>query len=134
MRCVLHPLLSMSLARYQAATPAVDGANANVDTGEVVFATRQLTTPWSLLLSDLEAATTESGKDIALLEVIPDKNKRSLRVAGEARSLTHVLDYVSRLQSAESLMYPLLENHEIQESNRERPVRFVVAANWRLSE
>jgi hypothetical protein len=127
-------LLSMSLTRYQSTTPEVDGAIAGVDTGEVVLATRRLTTPWSLLLSDLEAAATESGKDVALLEVLPDKNKRSLRVSGEARSLTHVLDYVSRLQSAESLMYPLLENHEIQESNRERPVRFVIVANWRLSE
>jgi hypothetical protein len=126
-------IVSMTLARYEADKP-VGGDYTTVDTGAVEQAARRLTTPWSNLLQDLEAAAVDSGKDVALLEIAPDKNKQVIRVSGEARSLQHVLDYVRRLQSAESLSHPLLENHEVQKSVRERPVRFVVAANWRLAE
>lgn len=124
----------MSIARYQRNAPTVSEQHKNIDFTEVDEATRQLQTPWSPLLKDLEKASLESGKDVALLEVAPDKNKKNVRISGEARSLPHVLDYISRLQGAASLSSPLLESHEILTSERERPVHFVVLANWRLAE
>ncbi|MCP5093131.1 MAG: hypothetical protein GY949_19640 [Gammaproteobacteria bacterium] len=131
---VSSELVTMGLARYDSSRTRKRENQPDIDAAEVRLATQQLTTPWSTLLHDLELAAQDSGKEIALLEVAPDKNKKSVRVSGEARSLTHALDYVRRLQNANSLLHPLLENHEILTSNRERPVRFVVLAEWRIQE
>lgn len=101
---------------------------------EIMLARRQLLTPWSQLLGDLESAAQDGAQSIALLEIAPDNTKHRVRISGEARSLPHVFKYVSTLQSAGSLISPMLEMHEIQVSDKERPVRFIVAANWRTSE
>jgi hypothetical protein len=129
---IASEVTAMNLARLESKGPRTKGLSATVDAGAIELATQRLMTPWSRLLEDLELAATDSDNNVALLEISPDMNKRSVRVSGEARTLPHVLDYVSRLQTAESLRYPLLENHEIQVSDRERPVRFVVLADWRL--
>jgi hypothetical protein len=92
----------------------------------------ELTTPWSRLFSDLETAATEESDAVALLEIAPDRNKRNVRISGEARSLNAALDYMSRLQLASSIRYPLLENHEVRTTDRERPVHFVIVADWRI--
>lgn len=125
-------ILDMSIARYDSRSSTGANALPPVDAEEVASATRQLLTPWSRLLIDLESAASDSEQNVALLEIAPDKNKGSVRVSGEARSLVHALAYVERLQQADSLIAPLLENHEIQTSSPERPVRFVVTANWRV--
>lgn len=129
---VATEILELNISRLVSKAPRTGSATVSIDAGAIDSATRRLATPWSRLLEDLESAATDSGKNVALLEIAPDTNKRTVRVSGEARSLPHVLDYVARLQSADSLMFPLLENHEVQISDRERPVRFVVQANWRL--
>jgi hypothetical protein len=126
-------LLDMNLARYHRVDGESGSMVAPVDMAETREATQYLTTPWSVLLNDLELAAADFGKDVALLEIAPDRVKQNIRVSGEARTLNHVLDYVSRLQNAESMSFPLLENHEIQTASRERPVRFVIVADWRTS-
>ena len=127
-------LLDISLARYQPRGDAVARRESLAGLGEIAAITEQLNTPWAALLTDLEDATRDSGKDVALLEVAPDRDRQNVRISGEARTLGAVLEYVSRLQGASSVAFPLLENHEIRTSERERPVHFVVSADWRLSE
>ena len=122
----------MTISRYENRRSKTTAETPVINFEELATATRQLTTPWSRLLHDLELAVQDSEKNIALLEIAPDKNKQSVRVSGEARTLTHVLDYVRRLQDAQSIRFPLLETHEIQTSDRDRPVRFVVLAKWRI--
>jgi len=131
-RQVESELLAMNLSRYQRAVTPDTVNGGTVDSADVSTATEMLLTPWSQLLSDLEVAATDSGKDIALLEIAPDRTKQTVRISGEARTLQHALDYVARLQGFESLRYPLLENHEIQNGSYERPVRFVIQADWRI--
>ena len=124
-------MLDMSIARYASRSVASTEKLAPADVAEVASATQQLLTPWSRLLVDLEAAAIDSERNVALLEIAPDRNKGIVRVSGEARSLVHVLTYIERLQKADSLVSPLLENHEIQTASPERPVHFVVTASWR---
>ena len=126
-------LLEMQLARRERVRTRSAESVPVVDPDEVRQAREQLATPWSVLLHDLELAAKDSGSEVALLEVAPDKNKRSVLLSGEARSLTHALDYVRRLQSTDSLLSPLLMNHEVIIADRERPVHFVVRAEWRIS-
>jgi len=125
-------LIAINISRYETKNRALQPEAGAVDPDEVSAATDELTTPWSDLLDDLELAARDNGKDVALLEIAPDLGKQSVRISGEARTLTSALDYLSRLQSAESIAYPLLENHEVRTSERDRPVHFVIVADWRL--
>ena len=124
--------IASSLSVYDSDRRSAKSQDVTVNPAEVSVATRQLTTPWSLLMNDLEAAARDNGEDVALLEIAPDRIKGSVRISGEARTLSSALDYLSRLQDAESVSYPLLENHEIRTAERERPVNFVIVADWRL--
>ena len=89
-----------------------------------------LGTPWTHLLADLELVTRDAGGRIALLAIEPDQDKQRVRVSGESKDLAEALDYLSRLQAAGTLKYPLLDSHEIVADDKERPVRFTLTADW----
>jgi hypothetical protein len=74
----------------------------------------------------------ESAKapDVALLAIEPDPRKGVLRVTAEAKGKNAMLDYVDRLQAAQSLQRVMLESHEVLSQVPEKPVRFVVTASW----
>ena len=127
-------LLQMSLVRYGQTGSATDRTEDAEELARITAATRPLATPWSALLHDLEVATQDSGEDIALLAVAPDRVKRQVRISAEARSLPAALDYVKRLQGASTLLYPMLEKHEVQTADREHPVRFEISAQWSISQ
>jgi len=38
---------------------------------------------------------------------------------------------VQRLQVSDALRYPMLESHEVQTRDPEKPVRFQIRAEWR---
>ena len=90
----------------------------------------ELTTPWSRLLQELEEASAQSDGRVAVLGIEPDRDKHQLRVIAEARTLAVALAYVQRLQSADALRYPMLESHEVQVRDPEKPVRFQIRADW----
>jgi hypothetical protein len=91
---------------------------------------RELGTPWSQLLADLETASNDNSGDIALLAVEPDHAKHRVRVTAEARNLDFALAYVERLRKASALRYPMLDSHELRTEDKEHPVRFQVSADW----
>lgn len=128
-------LLDVQLARYSItgsrATPVDVDSKARERMAAV---TQPLATPWSALLNDLEGAIQNSGSDIALLQVAPDRDKREVKISAEARSLPAVFDYMTTLQNATTLRYPVLEQHEVRTAMRERPVRFEISAEWQASD
>jgi hypothetical protein len=127
-------LLDFDLAKFERRGASGKQAEDAESLARVTAATRALATPWTELLNDLEAAAQDSGMDIALLEVAPDRIKHEVRITAEARSLPLALDYVTRLQSASTLLYPVLQKHEVQTADQERPVRFEIAAEWSLAQ
>jgi hypothetical protein len=90
----------------------------------------ELTMPWSRLLQELELASADSRESIAVLGIEPDRDKHQVRVLAEARTLPSALAYVARLQKSEALRYPMLESHEVQAKDPQRPVRFQIRAEW----
>lgn len=90
----------------------------------------ELTTPWSRLLQQLEEASAQSDGRVAVLGIEPDRDRHQLRVIAEARTLAVALAYVQRLQGADALRFPMLESHEVQERDPEKPVRFQIRADW----
>ena len=113
-----------AVAHDQGAARAADDARDAVT---------ELSTPWSLLLRELELASQDSKGTVAVLGVEPDREKRQVHVVAEARTLPVALSYVERLQQSEALRYPMLESHEVQSKDPEHPVRFQIRADWRLA-
>ncbi|MBS0388321.1 MAG: hypothetical protein JSR15_07550 [Proteobacteria bacterium] len=91
---------------------------------------RELGTPWSQLLAELESASSDETGNIALLSIEPDHAKHRVRVTAEARTLELAIAYVQRLRKTEVLHYPMLENHELRADDKDHPVRFQIEADW----
>jgi hypothetical protein len=123
--------LDLRLAQLQGTRTAVKpdkAAQRAADENRAALA--ELTMPWSRLLRELEVASAESKDSVAVLGVEPDRDKRQVRVLAEARTLPVALAYVERLQKSEALRYPMLETHEVQLRDPQRPVRFQIRAEW----
>jgi hypothetical protein len=125
-------VLEAQLADINAAriAPTPDMAADRV-ASESRTALAELTMPWSRLLQELERASAEGDGRVAVLGVEPDREKHQLRIIAEARTLPIALAYVQRLQVSDALRYPMLESHEVQTRDPEKPVRFQIRAEWR---
>ena len=89
---------------------------------------RQLNLPWTELFNAVEASKSEN---VALLSIAPDAQQRLLRIAGEAKSLADVLDYLKRLGAVAMFESAYLLDHEIAPQDPHGAVRFTVTASWR---
>jgi len=109
--------------------PLIDqrGIRLVEDAGRVV---RELGTPWTSLLAELELASRETEGQIAVLSIEPDHEKHRVHITGESRDLPLALAYVQRLQSSRALRYPMLDSHEVRSDDAQRPVRFAMTAEW----
>ena len=86
----------------------------------------ELNTPWNPLFRALE----EAPQKIALLSIEPDAHKRELILTGEAKDFTEMLDYVRYLQGQTMLSGIALQTHQINQQDRDKPVRFRITAGW----
>ena len=116
----------MEMQHHERSGKSVAGLNAQNAEKTV----RELGTPWSQLLAELERASGDTTGNIALLAVEPDHAKHRVRVTAEARTLELALAYVQRLRKAPVLRYPMLDNHELRSDDKDHPVRFQVSAEW----
>jgi hypothetical protein len=92
---------------------------------------QELSTPWTRLLAEFEAASRDSAEQIALLSVEPDHAKHHVRITGESRDLPRILAYVQRLQGSALLSHPMLESHDVKTDDPQHPVRFALTAEWK---
>lgn len=90
-----------------------------------VFA--RLNFSWSDLFVSLEKI---GGKDATLLGLHPEGGKRRVVIDGEARDLASVLRYADALEQTSFLSDVQLQQHDIDERNPDRPVRFTLYAGW----
>ncbi|MEP6886269.1 MAG: hypothetical protein ABJC66_16090 [Gammaproteobacteria bacterium] len=120
--------LSREDARATAAADSVVDSKTLVSAQEAVS---NLATPWTLLLAELEQASKDSQGQVAVLGVEPDHGKHNVRVSAEARSLALAISYVQRLQSSRSIVFPMLDRHEIRADDAQHPVRFELSGVWR---
>jgi len=95
---------------------------------------RHLTLPWEGLFRVVESASQQHSKQIALLSIQPDAEKRQVRISGEAKGLDVLLDYVRRLSKSDSVANVYLLSHQVQSQDRERPVSFSLIAEWNTSQ
>jgi Tfp pilus assembly protein PilN len=89
----------------------------------------RLTVPWDNLFRELEASV---GDQVTLLSIEPDREKRQLRITAEARNLPAMLEYERRLRELPSFQEAYVVSHQVQTADAQRPVRFVMSAQWRM--
>jgi hypothetical protein len=87
----------------------------------------RLSMPWDALFQQVEATVDEQ---ITLLAVEPDTEKREVRITAEAKSFNAMLDYFKRVRAVPLFREAHVINHQIQQQDPQRPVRFIVTAQW----
>jgi hypothetical protein len=68
--------------------------------------------------------------DVALLALTPDTKARTLRILAEARGIDAMLSYLRVLEQSRAFTQVVLVEHEIQDSDPLRPLRFSLVAAW----
>jgi hypothetical protein len=88
---------------------------------------RQRNVPWSNIFGGLQRASTAS---IALIEVTPDPNARSLRMVGEAPRASDIWEYMTKLSRQPGFSQIVLKEHEFRLDQPQQPVRFTLDLKW----
>ena len=91
-------------------------------------AIKKLNVPWEELLDALEAAASPK---VALLELRPDIAAQQLVGVAEAGTSDAMFAYLRRLQGQPMLTSVHLSNHQTNELDRNKPLRFEFTASWR---
>ena len=122
----------ISIERGQRNAPEPSTPRVNFDRAEIAAinaAVRQLNLPWLQIFDAVESATPE---DVALLSLAPDAASDTLTIVGEGRTTDTMLDYVTRLKSKPLFGDVLIKQHEINDKDPYKPVRFELTAHWKL--
>lgn len=106
---------------------ATDGAALQLEVRQANEILHQLALPWHGLFKAIESSNE---KEVALLAVQPDMQRRVLRLSGEAKDFDALLAYVGRLEKNPALSQVYITQHEIRSQDPEKPVRFALVANW----
>ena len=88
----------------------------------------QLSVPWADLFHAVEAADASG---LAVLALTPNARDRTLRLAGEARSMGELLAYVERMAAQPTLRQVHLLGYSTAVRDGVSVVTFTLAATWR---
>lgn len=87
----------------------------------------QINFPWETLFDSIESAATE---EIALLSLQPNVSNRTLRISGEAKDMSELLDFVEALEREKIFENVHLLNYKVKQENPHRPIVFLLTAAW----
>jgi hypothetical protein len=117
--------------QYLAGHTALSGAAMQEAQSEIKRANEvivQLDLPWGPLFEAVEGSSHET---VALLGIQPDAQKRTVSLAAEAKDMSNAVAYVKRLGREAILSDTHIVNHQVQEQDPDKPLRFSVQAVWR---
>lgn len=104
------------------ARPAADVALEVKHANEVL---RQLGLPWEGVFRAVESS---GSKDVVLLALEPDMEKRVMKISGEAKNIPAMLGYITQLGERDMFDSVYLLSHQVQQQSQEKPVRFALLA------
>jgi len=107
------------------AAPALSKERLDAETKSAETVVRQLALPWAALIQAIEQAAT---KDVAILQLQPDAETRSVRLVAEAKTREAMFQYLRRLGSARALSEVHVVSHQVQRDDPQRPIQFSVLA------
>ena len=88
---------------------------------------RHLGVPWESLFHAVESS---GNQNITLLAIEPDVEKQQVKISGEAKSFNLLMNYMTHLQGQAVLGSVYLQNHDVQQEDPDKPVRFSLIATW----
>ncbi len=88
---------------------------------------RQLNLPWETLFDSLELAAS---KEVALLSLQPSVASRTIRISGEARNLSGLVEYVEALEREAVFKNTHLISYKVRQDRPHRPITFSIATTW----
>ena len=88
---------------------------------------QHLAVKWGDLFKALEFSAY---KHVALLNIQPDAQKRLVIITAEAGNFSDMLEYTKRLSEQGVFADVHVINHQIQEQDPQKPIRFTVMAQW----
>lgn len=94
---------------------------------EALWIRMQLHLPWSELFRELENSISN---DVTLLGVEPDPARGALHLTAEARNFEEMLAFEKRLRALPIFRDMHIVNHQVQIQDSQKPVRFVLNAQW----
>lgn len=104
------------------------GADPSLEVTHANEVLHRLALPWELLFRTVESA---AGDGVTLLALEPDMEKRMVKISGEAKDFPAMLNYITQLE-AKAVFGPVyLQNHEVQQQDPNRPVRFALLVVWK---
>jgi Tfp pilus assembly protein PilN len=134
---VLAPDLQAAERRLQAATQAlaatqppslaIGGTELAAERDRAGRLSQRLAVRWDQLFGILE---TTAEQPIALLSLEPDADKQELVLTGEARNFAALMAYYQFLQQQRILRDVVLQTHQVNRQDRDKPVRFRIVAEW----
>ena len=111
--------------------PPIDPARLDDAARRAQLVRLELRLPWIQLFDAVELAADP--KSVALLAIEPDARRSALRITGEARNKTAMLDYMSRLGEQQPMVRAVLESHNQRGYGANSPVQFTLVAHWEQS-
>ncbi len=87
----------------------------------------QLNLPWESFFNAIEFAAS---KEVALLSLQPNVANQNIRINGEARNITVLLDFVEALEREYVFEKAHLLNYKIKQDSPQRPIIFLITATW----
>jgi len=88
---------------------------------------QHLAVKWGDLFKALEFSAYQH---VALLNIQPDAQKQLVIITAEATNFSDMLEYTKRLSEQRVFADVHVINHQIQEQDPQKPVRFTVMARW----
>ena len=118
---------SMGPARTEVSSTRKDSEQVAQEIKQANAVILELNLPWKELFEAFESA---HNVDVAVLTIEPDAQKGQVRISGEAKSLESLPAYLAYLQKVTLFRDVVLLNHQVQEQDPQRPVRFMLQATW----
>jgi len=117
-------------SRYQVTGGQRDASDMALEIKRANEVLNQITLPWDRLF---QAVEWSSGKNVALLTIEPDAEKREVKISGEGKDIAAVLDYIRHLASQEVFSSVYLQSHKVERRGPEKPVRFALVVSWKVA-
>jgi Tfp pilus assembly protein PilN len=89
---------------------------------------RRLSVPWESLFQAVESS---GNQNITLLAIEPDIEKQQVKIGGEAKNFNALMKYITHLQGQVVFGSVNLQNHDVQQQDPDKPVRFSLLAAWK---
>lgn len=115
-------------SRAQASHQEMQGMVQDIKQANEIL--RQLTLPWENLFQAMESSIDQ---EVTLLGMEPDIEKHTVNISCEARNVNAMLNFIKRLKERREFRGVYLQNHQVQEADPQRPVRFSLIAFWRTA-